>query len=90
MVYMLCNASVTEAVNEISWESSLAVAKFQQARNASILTSLPETHELLKKTCRDFAEGELKPNAARFDKEHLYPKEQVPTNFAVHPYEFTE
>lgn len=64
--------------NEISLQSSLAVAKFQQARNASILTSLPETHELLRKTCRDFAEGELKPNASRFDKEHLYPKEQVP------------
>ncbi|KAI9559006.1 hypothetical protein GHT06_015795 [Daphnia sinensis] len=52
-------------------------AKFQQARNASILTSLPETHELLRKTCRDFAEGELKPNASRFDKEHLYPKDQI-------------
>lgn len=63
--------------NEISLQSSLAVAKFQQARNASILTSLPETHELLRKTCRDFAEGELKPNASRFDKEHLYPKEQI-------------
>ncbi|KZS14477.1 short-chain specific acyl-CoA dehydrogenase, mitochondrial [Daphnia magna] len=56
---------------------SLGLAKFQQARNASILTSLPETHELLRKTCRDFAEGELKPNASRFDKEHLYPKEQI-------------
>ncbi|XP_046645911.1 short-chain specific acyl-CoA dehydrogenase, mitochondrial-like [Daphnia pulicaria] len=56
---------------------SLGLAKFQQARNASILTSLPETHELLRKTCRDFAEAELKPNAARFDKEHLYPKEQI-------------
>ena len=58
------------------------VAKFQQARHASILTSLPETHELLRKTCRDFAEAELKPNAARFDKEHLYPKEQV--NYTVY------
>ena len=46
-------------------------------RNSSILTSLPETHELLRKTCRDFAEGELKPNAAKFDKEHLFPKDQV-------------
>lgn len=53
------------------------VAKFQHARSASILTSLPETHELLRRTCREFAEEELKPNAARFDKEHLYPKEQV-------------
>ncbi len=55
----------------------IVVARFQQARNASFLTSLSETHELLRKTCRDFAEAELKPNAAQFDKEHLYPKEQV-------------
>ena len=49
----------------------------KHARQASILTSLPETHELLRKTCRDFAEAELKPHAAKFDKEHLYPSEQV-------------
>lgn len=48
-----------------------------QVRHASILTSLPETHEMLRKTCRDFAEAELKPNAAKFDKQHLYPQEQV-------------
>lgn len=41
------------------------------------MTSLPETHEMLRKTCRDFAESELKPNAAKFDKEHLYPKDQI-------------
>lgn len=46
-------------------------------RHSSILTSLPETHEMLRKTCRDFAEAELKPNAAKFDKQHLYPQEQV-------------
>lgn len=32
---------------------------------------------MLYKTCRDFAEGELKPIAAKLDKEHLYPKEQI-------------
>lgn len=32
---------------------------------------------MLQKTCRDFAEGELKPHAAKFDKEHLYPSEQI-------------
>merc|ERR1711973_524624 len=46
-------------------------------RNSSVLASLPETHELLRKTCRDFAEGELKPNAAKFDREHLFPQDQV-------------
>lgn len=39
--------------------------------------SLPETHKMLQKTCRDFAEGELKPIAAKLDREHLFPEEQV-------------
>ncbi|XP_059487317.1 short-chain specific acyl-CoA dehydrogenase, mitochondrial [Neocloeon triangulifer] len=41
------------------------------------LTALPSTHEMLRKTCRDFAEGELKPIAAKLDREHLFPKEQI-------------
>ena len=32
---------------------------------------------MLQKTCRDFAEGELKPIAGKLDKEHLYPAQQV-------------
>lgn len=32
---------------------------------------------MLQKTCRDFAEAELRPLAAKFDTEHLYPKEQI-------------
>lgn len=32
---------------------------------------------MLYKTCRDFAESELKPNAAKYDREHLYPKEAI-------------
>lgn len=32
---------------------------------------------MLQKTCRDFAEGELKPIAAQIDKEHKYPKDQI-------------
>ncbi|XP_046386511.1 short-chain specific acyl-CoA dehydrogenase, mitochondrial [Ischnura elegans] len=52
---------------------------FQQysARSIASLSSLPETHQMLQKTCRDFAEGELKPIAAKLDKEHLYPKKQI-------------
>lgn len=42
--------------------------------------SLPETHEMLRKTCRDFAENELKPIAGEIDKEHRYPAEQVNTD----------
>lgn len=43
----------------------------------SILAGLPETHEMLRKTCVDFADNELKPVAGMVDKEHKYPKEQV-------------
>jgi len=50
---------------------------YVSVRSVSVVATLPESHEMLRKTCRDFAEGELKPNAAKFDKEHLYPKEQV-------------
>ncbi len=38
---------------------------------------LSETHVMLQKMCRDFANKELAPHAAAFDKEHRYPKEQV-------------
>lgn len=46
-------------------------------RGIASLAALSETHQMLQKTCRDFAEGELKPIAAKHDKEHLYPKEQI-------------
>lgn len=36
---------------------------------------------MLQKTCRDFADNELKPNAAKFDREHLFPKEQIDQMF---------
>lgn len=39
--------------------------------------NLSETHVMLQKTCRDFANKVLKPQAARFDQEHLYPAEPM-------------
>ncbi|KAL3858524.1 hypothetical protein ACJMK2_013109 [Sinanodonta woodiana] len=48
-----------------------------QLRCLSGLVSLPETHQMLKKTCRDFANNELVPIAGKLDKEHIYPREQV-------------
>ncbi len=39
--------------------------------------TLSETHEMLRQTCRDFAERELKPAAAGIDREHRFPAEQV-------------
>ncbi|XP_050521767.1 short-chain specific acyl-CoA dehydrogenase, mitochondrial [Daktulosphaira vitifoliae] len=50
---------------------------FTLKRSIASLSSLSETHQLLYKTCRDFAEGELKPNAAKFDREHLFPEKQI-------------
>lgn len=41
------------------------------------VASLPENHQLLKETCRQFAEKELKPIAYKLDKEHLFPTDQV-------------
>lgn len=38
---------------------------------------LPETHQMLRQTCRDFAEKELFPIAAEIDKEHRFPAAQV-------------
>ncbi|XP_012505683.1 PREDICTED: short-chain specific acyl-CoA dehydrogenase, mitochondrial [Propithecus coquereli] len=38
---------------------------------------LPETHQMLRQTCRDFVEKELVPIAAQVDKEHLFPAAQV-------------
>jgi butyryl-CoA dehydrogenase len=38
---------------------------------------LDETHQMLRQTCRDFANKELAPVAGELDREHRYPKEQV-------------
>lgn len=32
---------------------------------------------MLQKTCRDFADNELRPHAAEFDRQHLYPAKQI-------------
>lgn len=45
-------------------------------RNIACLSALPETHQMIQKTCRDFADNELKPVAAKIDREHAFPKEQ--------------
>lgn len=49
----------------------------QVHRNIACLSALSETHQMLQKTCRDFANAELVPNAAKCDREHLYPVQQI-------------
>merc|ERR1711860_486895 len=46
-------------------------------RPLSSLAELPETHQMLQKTCRDFADNELIPIAGKLDKEHQFPHEQI-------------
>lgn len=46
-------------------------------RNIASLSTLSDTHQMLQKTCRDFADNELKPLAAKTDREHLYPKDKI-------------
>ncbi|XP_060879276.1 short-chain specific acyl-CoA dehydrogenase, mitochondrial-like [Metopolophium dirhodum] len=53
------------------------ISKNQEGKGIASLALLSETHQMLYKTCRDFAEGELKPIAAKTDREHLFPKKQI-------------
>lgn len=47
-------------------------------RKIASISALPDTHQMLQKTCRDFANSELcGQNAAKFDREHLYPEQQI-------------
>ncbi|XP_028400284.1 short-chain specific acyl-CoA dehydrogenase, mitochondrial-like [Dendronephthya gigantea] len=49
----------------------------QNVRAVSYLSGLPETHEMLRQTCRYFADNELAPIAGKLDRESLYPSEQI-------------
>ncbi|CAH2051870.1 unnamed protein product, partial [Iphiclides podalirius] len=49
----------------------------KQSRCIASLSALSDTYQMLYKTCRDFAEGELKPHAAKYDKNHEYPTEAI-------------
>ncbi|KAJ8044247.1 Short-chain specific acyl-CoA dehydrogenase, mitochondrial [Holothuria leucospilota] len=46
-------------------------------RGLSALAELPETHQMMKKTCADFADNELKPIASQIDKEHTFPADKI-------------
>src|SRR2546430_10706911 len=44
---------------------------------------LSAEQRLLRETCREFADRELKPNAKRWDREHRYPAEAVKKAFEL-------
>ncbi|CAG9860051.1 unnamed protein product [Phyllotreta striolata] len=46
------------------------------SRNFS-LHKLSESHSILQKLCRDFAEKELMPIASQLDREHKFPEKQI-------------
>lgn len=46
-------------------------------KKIATLSALSETHRMLQKTCRDFADNELIPNASRIDREHQFPLQQI-------------
>src|SRR5207302_8913371 len=46
---------------------------------------LTEEQRLLRDTCREFAEKELRPNAKRWDREHRFPAEAVGKAFELGP-----
>src|SRR2546427_843573 len=52
-----------------------------ETRNMEI--ELSEEQRLLRDTCREFADRELKPNAKRWDREHKYPAETVKKAFEL-------
>lgn len=43
----------------------------------SQLAELPEIHQILRQTCRDYAAKELAPLAGQLDKTHSFPAAQV-------------
>ena len=44
---------------------------------------LPETLQMLRETCRQFAESELWPIAGKIDKACQYPAEQVRESWSI-------
>src|SRR2546425_19554 len=50
---------------------------------SSMQIDLTEEQKLLRETCREFAEKELRPNARRWDREHQYPADAVKKAFEL-------
>ncbi|XP_068157216.1 short-chain specific acyl-CoA dehydrogenase, mitochondrial [Drosophila tropicalis] len=57
--------------------TTLALGQRTGVRSIACLSSLSETHQILQKTCREFANAELAPSARHHDREELFPAEQI-------------
>jgi len=58
-------------------QKSVETSELHRTQNVHTFTDLPEEHQMLKETCRNFAEKELWPIAGEIDKTCRYPEEQV-------------
>ena len=58
-------------------EPMTPAAAASAALESATFVDLPETLQMLKETCRQFAESELWPIAGKIDKACEYPAEQV-------------
>jgi len=57
--------------------SSVFSKRNNSSHGSATFTELPEIHQMLKDTCRQFAENELWPIAGQIDKTCEYPEEQI-------------
>nr|XP_055063641.1 short-chain specific acyl-CoA dehydrogenase, mitochondrial [Misgurnus anguillicaudatus] len=56
---------------------ALGVAVGHGIRSLTQLAELPELHQMMRQTCRDYAQKELAPIAGQLDKDHKYPAKQI-------------
>jgi len=57
--------------------TSVPCLRHMSSLGEASFTQLPEVHQMLKDTCRQFAENELWPIAGKIDKTCEYPAEQI-------------
>lgn len=57
--------------------SALGMAVGHSVRCLTQLAELPELHQMMRQTCKDYAQKELAPIAAQLDKDHKFPAKQV-------------
>ncbi|CAK6440434.1 unnamed protein product, partial [Pipistrellus nathusii] len=75
---MAAAAMLARACGPVRW------ALRRQLHTVYQSVELPETHQMLRQTCRDFAEKELFPIAAEIDKEHRFPAAQQTPGHGPH------
>lgn len=75
MATSLCRQAVRKGIQFRSLQ--LLCSRMNSSLGQATFVELPETHQMLRDTCRQFAEGELWPIASAIDKSCEYPEAQV-------------